>query len=717
MSTMEQAMTSAPSLMMDADDIAALRATVAGVLAESWPDATHAASGDLGEVWQAAAGQGWTSLAGEELFPAALAVQEELGSLACPLPVVDAWLAATLLARLGAVETAHRIAEGEVRLVLAFGSPADGAVRHVEAGSALTDLLVIDADANRARLYELAAGDVTELPGLPVPAWSGVRLGSAGWETDLAPHADLLLLWRVGLAARATAAVARSHALALEHAGRRVQFGQPVGAFQAVSHRLVEVETVLAAAAQLRDHALALWGAGDPSWELAAGIYVAYVSERLAKLQFDSHHTLAAVGYFEEHEAPWLFRRVHADLAVLAASASGPALGERLLAGETLPGFDLGPAAEQVRARVSRVLAPWRDGPPSHLGAWDDAARDALREHGLLGVGWPADLGGGGYDEAQLLAFSEAVAYASPPVGNIWMGIDSIVPMLVKVGPEPLRDLVMAEARSGTLSIALGYSEPESGSDLASLRTRAVRVEGGWKVSGQKLWGTCVPDSKWIMLAARTDPDAKPHAGISLFLVDLDSPGITVQEHRSLGGEISATTFWDDVFVPEDRLVGVENRGWAALGAALAAERVLIGATVMKALRTFERLVDLVAGDQDVVLPGRRSEVTREIQGIAVELQAARALVNAAVAAVAAGDGSGVEAPMAKIVATELAEKLHARAISLLGPDALYAPGVSDVPGGGHLEDGLRGSIMGVIAGGTGDIQRNLIARQMGLPR
>ena len=478
------------------------------------------------------------------------------------------------------------------------------------------------------------------------------------------------------------------------------------------------METTLTAARQLQAHTLELLANSDPSWRLAAEIYLEHVAGTLVQLQFDGHHTLAAVGYFDEHEAPWLFRRVHADLAVLSASA-GSTVGEAIVDGRAaLPDFDLGAEAESVRRDVLAAFEPWPDGPPSHLGGWDDDARAVLRDRGWIGVGWPAELGGGGYDVRRMLAFSEAIAYASPPVGNIWMGIDSIVPMLTKVGPPELRDLVMEEARGGDLSIALGYSEPGAGSDLASLRTRADRVEGGWLVNGQKLWGTCVPDSKWVMLAARTDPSAAPpHAGISMFLVDLDSPGITVQEHRSLGGEVSATTFWDDVFVPDDRLVGQSEQGWSALSAALAAERVLIGASVMKVRRAFDRLVAIAVEDPDRILPARRGDVRSELGRLAVGLQAARGLVNAAVRAMTTGAGGRTEAPMAKVMATELAEELNATAISLLGPASLLEYGVAGAVGDGAFEDGLRGSIMGVVAGGTGDIQRNLIARGMGLPR
>ncbi|MCI3273460.1 acyl-CoA dehydrogenase family protein [Streptomyces cylindrosporus] len=709
---------------MDADDLDALRESVRGECSRHWPAATTAENGDLTGVWAVAARQGWTDLAGPELTPAAIAMQEELGRVACPLPVVDAALAAGVLEDRGHGSAVRAIAEGSLRPVLAHTARdrdgGDIVVRHLEAGAVATHVLAIDQEAGLLTWHALDGATVTPLPGLAVPAWSEARLsGPPEWTAKLEDHPDLLLLRRTGLAARAAAAVRRTHELAVEHACQREQFGKPIGSFQAVSHRLVDVETALTAAGRLLDHAMVLLGRGDPQWRTAAEIHLEFVTGTLVELQFAGHHTLAAVGYFEEHEAPWLFRRAHADLAVLSAAAGTTSVGDRMLdEGARLPDFELGLEAERIRREVLEAFAPWADGPPANLSSWDDAARAVLRDRDWIGVGWPRELGGGGFGTAEAAAFSEAIAYSDPPVGNIWMGVNSIAPMLIRTGPPELRDLLLDEIRRGDLSVALGYSEPGAGSDLASLRTRAERVPGGWRINGQKLWGTCVPDSRLIVLAARTDPHATPpHAGISLFLVDLDSPGITVQRHRSLGGDVSATTFWDDVLVPEDRLIGEENQGWAALGAALAGERVLIGASVMKAHRSFDRLVRLVTDRPELVVPARRADLRAEIGRLAVRLQAARALVNAAVEAMASGDGARKEAPMAKITATELAEDLNATAVALLGPDAFCHHGAEGAVGAGHFEEGLRSSIMGVIAGGTGDIQRNLVARGMGLPR
>ena len=561
---------------------------------------------------------------------------------------------------------------------------------------------------------------MTPLPGLPAPAWSAVRPAAGpDWTESLSEHPDLLVVRRLGLAARAVAAAARTHELAVEHARQRRQFGKPIGSFQAVSHRLVNAEITLTAARELLGHVLQLRAAGDSGWRLAAEIYLEFVASRLAGLQFDGHHTLAAMGYFEEHEAPWLFRRVHADLAALSAIGRPVSVGEYLVDhGMRLPDYDRGSTAEAIRRQVLDAFAPWLDGPPSQLRYWDDKARAVLRDRDWIGVNWPREAGGGGWPISDVLAFAEALAYANPPLGNIWIGVNSIAPMVIAVGSPELRELVLSEVRKGDLSIALGYSEPEAGSDLASLRTRAERVPGGWRVNGQKMWGTCFPDSRWVLLAARTDPEAaRPHAGISLFLVDTDTPGITVSPHTSLGGDVSATTYWDDVFVPDDRLVGEVNGGWAALTTALAAERVLIGASVMRAHRAFDSWWTWSPPGRTPSSPDAARTSASEIGRVAVRLQAARALVNRAVRAITAGAGGLAEAPMAKITATELAEDLNATAIALLGPGALYGWGTDGAVGDGYFEDGLRASIMGVVAGGTGDIQRNLVARGMGLPR
>ncbi len=707
---------------LDAEQLETLIDSVRNVCAGLWPDATTAATGDVTQLWDAAVRQGWTELGSPEFLMVVIVIQAELGRHAAPLPVVDAFLASLVAQIHGDDDVVAGISDGRIKPVIAHPSNAafrtEGVFRHVEAANAATHLLVADPTTLTAQWFELSDAEIISLPGLASPSWSEVRVTTAPeWSVDLKVFPDFFRIRRLGLAARASAAARRTYEYAHEHATVRKQFGKTIGSFQAVSHRLVNSAIALTAAEELLAHVGELYSAQDPSWVLASEIYIEFVEAKLAGIQFDSHHTLAAIGYFDESAAPWLFRRAHADLAQLSALDSNHSVGEYLLHdGMSLPEYDRGAKAASIREQVFEAFRPWMNGPPAHLHVWDDRAREVLRERGWIGVGWPTEFGGAGWDVSSVMAFSEAIAYVAPPVGNIWMGINSIAPMVMKVGSPQLRQLVVDEVKKGDLSIALGYSEPEAGSDLASLTTRAERVEGGWKINGQKMWGTCFPDSRWVVLAARTNPQATvPHAGISLFLVDTDSPGISVSPHTSLGGDVSATTFWDDVFVPDSRLIGEENEGWAALMTALASERVLIGAAVMRTHRAFDRLLGLLRAQPEAVIPRRRAQYVSEIGRLAIELQAARALVNRAVREITSG-ASG-SAPMAKIAATEMAENLNATAVALLGPDALYGWGVEGASGDGYFEDGLRVSMMGVIAGGTGDIQRNMLARTLGLPK
>lgn len=708
--------------VVEPDDIHALVEGQRGAYRSVWPTAVQAADGDVTAAWQIAVQQGLTQLGEPELLPLAIHLQGELGRTANPVPVVDIALAQLVAEQSGHADVAAAIGEGTIRPVIAEGTVSDAGatVRWVTAAATATHLLAIDADGSGAGWFDLGGATLAEQPGIAVPPWTQITVdGPPQWHVAAEEVSDTILLRRVGLAARAAGAVARSSELAHEFATQRVQFGRPVGSYQAVSHRIVEAHIDVLAAEELLAGALDLRRRDDADWRLAAEVFIEFVADRAPGLQFDAHHTLAANGYFEEHEAPWLFRRVHADLAVLATMPPTASVGEALISsGGPLPDVAHDEAAQRIRREVEAAFAPWAHARPSHLSFWDDAARDVLRERDWIGVAWPTEVGGGGWSTSQVIAFSEALAYANPPLGNVLLGINSIAPMVIRSGSEQLRELVLTEIRRGDLSIALGYSEPEVGSDLASLRTRAERVEGGWRITGQKMWGTCFPDSKWILLAARTDPDAVPrHAGISLFLVDTDSPGLTSTPHRSLAGDVSSTTFWDGVFVPEERLVGDENGGWAALMQALAGERVLIGGNVARARRTFDRLVALVREDPDIVLPAQRHRLQAEVGRLAVRLQAARALVNRAVRALSQGESSGSDAAIAKIAATELSEDLTSTAVALLGPNALLRWDSDEALVQGAFEDGLRSSIMSVIAGGTGDIQRNIVARAIGLPK
>jgi alkylation response protein AidB-like acyl-CoA dehydrogenase len=262
----------------------------------------------------------------------------------------------------------------------------------------------------------------------------------------------------------------------------------------------------------------------------------------------------------------------------------------------------------------------------------------------------------------------------------------------------------------------IGYSEPEAGSDLASLRTTAVRDGSDWVISGQKIWTTTYW-GEYMLLAARTDPGApSKHAGISLFIFPMTTPGITVKVDRTMYSGTFANIFYDDVRVPGDALVGTVNDGWRLLVSALAAERGSVGGGVIfKAAHMFELICAGVTGTGQISDP-----VVRDmLGGFAAEIEAGRQLMLAcADAAAELGDTPPDLAAVSKVHAGELMERMLQAALETFGPAATIGAGEPGAVLGGRLEQALRHSLMWVISMGTNEIQRSLIAqRALGLPR
>ncbi|MGY1633324.1 acyl-CoA dehydrogenase family protein [Geodermatophilus sp. SYSU D01186] len=697
------------------EELADLRATVAGALQPAWdapqvagrPDAGDAA---LRAAWDVAVRQGWTELGAEGALDALLAVTGELGRLACPLPLADGYVAARLLGG----ELATDVAAGRIRPVVAAAEAATGTVRFVEAAAAATHVLLLPAGDGEARLAPIAA--VRPTAGTPAPAWSDVDLAADGAVTVPVAAADAeeaRAVLRLALAARAYGAAGRSAELALEHADLRQQFGRPIGSFQAVSHRCVNGAIDVAAFAALADEAVRLGLAGDPAWLLATELAVAHAAATAARVQFGAHHTLAAIGYFEEHEAPWLFRRVHADVTRLAAlpAAAGEPADVLLETGAGLPPLDLGEHAEAARAEVRAFVA---ERVPAGLTGEDRALLALLADAGYLAPGLPREFGGRAATPAEQVAIGEELTYAGLARGAR-VAAAMLGPSIAAHGSPEQKEQFLPLISRGRMPFYLGYSEPEIGSDLAHLRTTARRDGEEWVVNGQKMWGTGAHQAEWIWLAARTDPEARAHAGITVFCFPVGLPGWSIQEHRSLGGEISCSSFFDDVRVPDSARVGEPGAGWRVLTEALAHERIHIASGTARLLRLFDDLLGVLRAEPAVA--GERGSAARAtLTGLAVRLQAARALVASSTRRALGAGSDPAAAAMAKIIGSELEEDFGEAVLGLLGPAAALADG----PNSGApqtFEESLRLSIMMVVSGGTNDIQRNLVARALGLPR
>jgi alkylation response protein AidB-like acyl-CoA dehydrogenase len=293
---------------------------------------------------------------------------------------------------------------------------------------------------------------------------------------------------------------------------------------------------------------------------------------------------------------------------------------------------------------------------------------------------------------------------------GIMIGAWALPPLIVYGTPEQ-QERWIRPTLYGEIGWCQLFSEPGAGSDLASLTTRATRVEGGWLVSGQKVWTSMAHYADWGILLARTNPDAPKHDGISCFMVDMKhTPGIDVRPLRELTGEAMFNeVFFDEAFVPDDCLVGIEHDGWRAARTTLANERVFMGSGMTLGYGLEEALKVVAARDL-----GDDPYALDEVGGLVATAHALGCLgFRLTLAALAGADPSGSEASVRKLLGVEHDQRVQEIGLGLLGPDGAVAEG-----DGATWSRGFLFNRNLTIAGGTSEIQRNIIGeRVLGLPR
>jgi alkylation response protein AidB-like acyl-CoA dehydrogenase len=754
--------------LYETDEAQQLRDSARGFLARYWPpdkafeDASKPEA--LLELWQRIAAQGWTSLGSDAEaggLGEALILLEELGRAACPMPLLDSFLATTALRGIDS-PAVHELLEaleaGRSAISVAFG-PGDGdskagsvatveatdgtmnfsgTVRFVEGLSFTAYLLVAigsDETTNEMALLRVDAPGVTvtPTPGFAVPPLSEVQLENVPGQLVSLPQSnlrDLAILARLGSVARAYGAASRSFDLAVEHAKVRKQFGELIGHFQAIQHKLANCLISLDATKLLLARSAKAYDTSDPTWHYVAHATCAFANPALRQTILECMHALGGISYMEEHEVPRHFRRVHADLFRFGGvHAAREGLVESLLDdGMTTPDLDLGPEANAFRQEVRDWLAKhWTKEDqeahhqlPIREQGSDRSFTDALAKQGWLGVSWPRQWGGQERSAFEQLAFEEEMSYQGVPNRTYACGIGIVGPALMAFGsPEQQQRFLPAFLR-GEDTFCLGYSEPEAGSDMASLRTSATRDETGWVINGTKIYTTMGDVADYVWLAARTDPDAPvKHAGISVFLVPKNTPGITIRPDIALYGHPACTVFYDNVHVSEDALVGPVNGGWKIITSALASERILMGGIVAEIRASFDQLTTYIAKSEENGSSLRGDPRVRDkIGSLAADLEAARMLLMQSIELVSQGKVPFHQAAMTKVFTSELGERLPEAALELLGTAGTFAPGVPQALLDGTFEYALRDSIYKVIGGGSNEIQRTLIAvRGLGLPR
>jgi alkylation response protein AidB-like acyl-CoA dehydrogenase len=377
----------------------------------------------------------------------------------------------------------------------------------------------------------------------------------------------------------------------------------------------------------------------------------------------------------------------------------------------------------EVHDLLEREWPPaWRGGHGAGPAYTDDvparelALRRRLGERGWVALNLPREYGGGGRTIMERLIFADETSYFGAPYSNTATGY--VAPSLIRFGSEYQKRTFLPGIASGEIDFALGYTEPNAGSDLAGVQTRAVRDGDDFVISGQKVYTTMAHKARYCWLLARTDPDVPKHKGISLFIVDFESPGVTIRPLWTIDDGRTNEVFFDNVRVPKEHLVGEWNRGWYYVSTALDFER-FNGFPLGGIRHVLEMLVEFARETSIGGRPLKDEDWVRSgLADVAAQLQAATALQYRAAWMAEKGEVPNAEASMLKLFASELLQKAVQLGSRMLGLYGAIEEGSKWAYLNGRLARGSRGSLLGTFAGGSNEIQRNIIAtRGLGLPR
>ncbi|MGE2726388.1 acyl-CoA dehydrogenase [Mycolicibacterium pulveris] len=679
------------------------------------------ASSHPADIWSAASEIGWTGLAiaeehgGSGFGLAELAVVlEAQGHELCPGPFLPSVAAAVVIDRcapdsvraqllpgladgsvVGALAASGTVTvgadlavTGECRAVL--GAP-DANLLVVVAGD---DVVVVDATADGVTVTALESLDTTRsvgavaLQGVSVPEERVLRGAARKART----------VFRTLASAEAVGVSWASLDMAVEYTKVREQFGRTIGTFQAVKHHaanmLVNAEVTTAAA----------WDAAraedlDSAWFAAA----VAASHAIRTQIFNAQNNIqlhGGIGFTWEHDAHLYLRRAR-TLAALMAEAGDPLpdVVDAQRSGQAHgASFSLPAEAEKYREQAREAVKTLQSLPA-------EKRRDFLVDSGYLVPHWPKPWGRAADVLEQLVIEEEFGGIERPD-----MGITGWVTLTIaQAGTDDQRERWVEPVLRGKVMWCQLFSEPNAGSDAAAVRTSAKKVDGGWRVTGQKVWTSLAHECQWGLATVRTDPDAPKHAGVTMMAIDMNAPGVTVNPLKGLTGHSHFNeVFFDDVFVPDADVVGDVNKGWLVARATLGNERISIGGGSGGTTGfTIEDLIKLL----DDAPAETAAHYVRSVGEVIAETHTLRLLNLRRVTRAIAGSEPGPEGNVTKLLLAESGQRMTELAMELAGP----APVVGQTP---VLTLAYLGNRAMTIAGGTSEITRNTIAeRILGLPR
>ena len=339
-----------------------------------------------------------------------------------------------------------------------------------------------------------------------------------------------------------------------------------------------------------------------------------------------------------------------------------------------------------------------------------------LGEQGWLTMAWPTEYGGQSATHMRQVVFNEEMAYRGIPAGDA--GVRMVGPILMLYGTDEQKEQFLPKIANAEINWSQGYSEPDSGSDLASLQTKAVEDGDDFVVSGSKIWNSAHAGSDWMFMLVRTDPDAPKHRGISFVLSELETDGVTVERIPMMWEAYRCLVTFDNVRVPKKNLVGELNRGWYVGAALLDFERSGVDRPA-RAKRILEDLVEFAkANEKNGTSLANNPIIRRELADLAVQIETARLMCYNVAWMQSQGQIPNMEASITKVYGTEMMNRLYGFGVKMMGLHGQLDPGSKWAPLQGRIENAWLRSFGGMVAAGTSEIQRNVVAqRGLGLPR
>jgi len=659
---------------------------------------------------------------GTEPMLDALVAAQLCGRHLAAVPVVESIVAARLLRRC-AERTPwwDRIVSGELIATVAPRPALDGLTGLVPSGAIApvvialdgAELVAVRAEPPAARVTTAALSLADRVVG---DGGAGERVVLARGPAAVRQHRGAVAEWKALAAGLLAGIASASLAIAVGYVQQRHQFGAPIAVNQAVRHRLADLAARVDGALLIAREACRVREGTPEHADLMAEMAFAFCGATARDAAADGLHLHGGYGFTLEYEIQRYLRwakswsllagdahRSHAEIARAEIALAGAGAPAELL--------DAHPALAEFRGEVRAFLAEHCTPALADRVAETGTVHDWPMHRALVERGWvfrqarhaDAVRASGPWSAMRDVVLREEAGRVGAPLDGVHT-TDYVIATVRAVGSDPLREQVLGPISRGEAIGALGFSEPEAGSDVASARTTARRDGDEWVINGQKMFTTLAHEARWIFLLARTDPNVPKHKGLTMFLVPVSSPGLELQPVHTLGGERTNVTFFTDVRVPDSARVGSVGGGWGVLAIALGHEHAMSfsGECLGLVEHALVAARDLGLGGEELVLD--------RIGRAMVDTQVARLLAYRCGWHADRGVDPGPEGSLSKLFSTEALVRHAGELTDLLGPHALLDRREPDAPAGGHLEHTYRHSQVTTIFGGTSEIHRNIIA-------